>query len=100
MPNVETPPPAEEKPAPAAPSPRPKIRTPSVDRPAIAVAVLVQIVLVVLIIGMLNLVSFNHYSRWDFSRNKNFALSSQTKNVLKRLSDRNERVQAIVFFPT
>lgn len=100
MSNVETPPPVEEKPVPAAQPPRAKSRTPSVDRPAIAITVLVQVVLVLLIIGMLNLVSFNHFLRWDFSRNKTYALSSQTKNVLKRLGDRNERVQAIVFFPT
>src|SRR4051812_39539287 len=100
MSNVETPPPVDEKPVPAAPPARAKSGGQSVDRPAIAVAVLVQVALVALIIGMLNLVSFNHFLRWDFSRNKTYELSSQTKNVLKRLSDRNERVQAIVFFPT
>src|SRR3954463_15960090 len=100
MSNVETPPPAEPKLVAAALPPPVKTRSQSVDRPAIAITVLVQVVLVVLIIGMLNLVSFNHFLRWDFSRNKTYALSSQTRNVLKRLSDRNERIQAIVFFPT
>lgn len=56
---------------------------------------LVQMVVLVAIVVMVNYMAFNHYKRWDFSRNKQFALSSQTKKVLKSLKD---TAHIIVFF--
>ena len=37
---------------------------------------------VIAIVLMLNYMSFRHFKRWDFSRDRKYALSSQTKNVL------------------
>jgi hypothetical protein len=95
--STEIAPSPEEK---SAPPVKPARRGHSVDRPAMALSVLVQLVVGVAILVMLNYLGYRHFIRWDHSRNQKFALAPLTKNVLKKLKDQNERVQAIVWFPT
>src|SRR5690242_13912388 len=66
-----------------------------IQRFQIGVNVLVQTLVIAGIILMLNYMSFRHFKRWDFSRDKKYALSSQTKNLLKNLP---KPVKAVVFF--
>ena len=46
-----------------------------ISRFAIGVNVLLQILTVVFILGVINYFAFNHYRRWDFSRNQKHVLS-------------------------
>ncbi len=64
-------------------------------RAKIGLNVLAQIAIVVLMLFMLNFISFNHYRRWDFSRNHFYALSDKTKRVLAGLK---KKVNVYVFF--
>lgn len=66
-----------------------------IKRLQIGVNVLVQILTVALIVWMANFIAFNHFKRWDFSREQKYALSDQTKRVLKSL---RKPVKVIVFF--
>ncbi len=75
------------------PEAAPKVVT--IQRFQIGVNVLVQTVVFVGIVAMLNYMSFRHFKRWDFSRNKKYALSSQTRSVLKSLK---KPVRAVIFF--
>jgi hypothetical protein len=66
-----------------------------IKRFQIGVNVLVQLITLFLIILMVNYVAFNHYKRWDFTRDKKYALSDKTKRVLDNLK---KPVKAVVFF--
>ena len=66
-----------------------------IKRFTIGLNVLLQLFAVIFILGMVNYLAFNHYKRWDYSRDKKYALSDQTKRLLKSLK---KRVRAIVFF--
>src|SRR5258708_6157938 len=68
-----------------------------IHRFQIGVNVLIQALVIAGIILMLNYMSFRHFKRWDFSRDKKYELSSQTRNLLKNLP---KPVKAIVFFST
>src|SRR5438045_1433572 len=61
----------------------------------IGVNVFVQVIVVLGIIGMVNFIGFRQYKRWDFSRDKKYALSPMTINLLTSLS---KPVKAVVFF--
>ncbi|HEY3897252.1 MAG TPA: GldG family protein [Chthoniobacter sp.] len=74
--------------------PKPK-KIVTIHRFQIGLNVLIQAVVIFGIILMVNYMSFRHFKRWDFSRNRKYALSSQTINVLKNLQ---KPVTAIVFF--
>ncbi len=56
---------------------------------------LVQLCIVTGIVVMVNYLGFRHYQRWDYSRDKKFALSSQTSNLLGHLK---KPVRAVIFF--
>ncbi|MGV3532064.1 MAG: GldG family protein, partial [Chthoniobacteraceae bacterium] len=64
---------------------------------AIGANVFAQVLLIFVIILVVNIISFRQFSRWDFSRNKKYELSSMTTNMLKSMK---EPVKAIVFFPS
>jgi hypothetical protein len=66
-----------------------------IRRFTIGLNVLVQLLVLILILGMINYLAFNHYRRWDNSRDRKYALSEQTVRLLKTLK---KRVKAIVFF--
>ncbi|EDY20374.1 hypothetical protein CfE428DRAFT_2298 [Chthoniobacter flavus Ellin428] len=66
-----------------------------IHRFQIGVNVLIQALVIIGIVLMINYMSFRHFKRWDFSREHKYALSSQTKNLLKSLK---KPVKATVFF--
>ncbi len=66
-----------------------------IKRFTIGVNVLAQALVVLFILGMINYLAFNHYKRWDFSRDKKYALSDQTKRLVRSLK---KPVKAVVFF--
>lgn len=66
-----------------------------IKRFQIGLNVVIQTLVVAAIIVMLNYMSFRHFKRWDFSRDKKYELSSQTTNLLKSLK---KQVKAVVFF--
>lgn len=70
-------------------------RNSSINRTKITANVLVQIATLLAIAVMVNYFAFNHYKRWDFSRDKKYALSDQTKRVLETLK---KPAKLIVFF--
>ena len=70
-------------------------RNSSINRSRIGFNVLLQIATVSIIIVMMNYLAFNHYCRWDFSRDHKYALSEQTKRVLNNLKN---PVKFTVFF--
>ena len=76
-------------------SPAPAPKTVKIHRFQIGLNVLLQLFVVTLIIVMLNYLSFRHFKRWDFSRDRKFALSSQTTNLLTHLQ---KPVRAVIFF--
>ena len=66
-----------------------------IGRATIAVNVLTQFLVFLAIIGMVNYLGFRHFKRWDFSRDKKYALASQTKALLGSLP---KTVKAVTFF--
>jgi ABC-type uncharacterized transport system involved in gliding motility auxiliary subunit len=74
--------------------PKPK-KIVTIHRFQIGLNVIIQAVVIVGIVLMLNYMSFRHFKRFDFSRDRKYALSSQTLNVLRNLQ---KPVSAIVFF--
>jgi ABC-type uncharacterized transport system involved in gliding motility auxiliary subunit len=66
-----------------------------IHRFQIGVNVLFQALIITGIVLMVNYLSFRHFKRWDFSRDRKYALSSQTVSLLKSLP---KPVKATVFF--
>lgn len=66
-----------------------------IQRWQIGVNVLLQIAVIFIIVIMLNYLAFRHFKRWDFSREHQYELSSQTKNILSHLE---KPVKAVIFF--
>ena len=67
----------------------------SIPRFRIGLNVLLQSAIFVLLFGIANYLGFNHYKRWDFSRDQKYTLSAQTKRVLANLK---KPVHLVVFF--
>ena len=78
---------------PVADAPAPKVFR--IKRFQIGLNVLLQILILLAILGMINYLAFNHYKRWDFSRDQKYALSDQTVRIVKSL---DKPVKFIVFF--
>jgi hypothetical protein len=53
-----------------------------IHRFQIGLNVVVQIGLLILLAAMINYLGFEHYRRWDFSRDQKYSLSDKTKRVL------------------
>ena len=87
---TETTTPTEAQPAPPAPAPPRKIH-----RLQIGVNVIVQVALILLLAAMVNYLGFEHYKRWDLSRDKKYQLSDKTKRFLDSI---NGKVRMTVFF--
>ena len=66
-----------------------------IRRLQIGLNVLVQVVLVLFLAAMANSIAFKHYKRWDFSRDKKYALSDKTKRFLDTIKG---KVRITVFF--
>ena len=71
--------------------PKPK----KIHRVQIGLNVVVQIALILFLAAMVNYLGFEHYKRWDFSRDKKYALSDKTKRVLDTLKG---KMRMTVFF--
>ena len=67
----------------------------SISRAAIRFHVLAQTAICLLLFAIANYLGFNHYVRWDFSRDQKYTLSWQTQRVISNLK---KPVHAIVFF--
>ena len=74
-------------------APAPKVVR--IKRLQIGVNVLIQLITLAVLVIAINYLGFNHYKRWDFSRNHRYALSDKTKRVLR---DLKKPVKIIVFF--
>ena len=70
-------------------------KTVKIRRLQIGVNVLVQALVFLGIVVMLNYLSFRHFKRWDYSRDRKYELSSQTRSLLKNLK---KPVKAVIFF--
>src|SRR5436309_592575 len=66
-----------------------------IHRFQIGLNVVVQIGLLLFLAAMVNYLGFEHYRRWDFSRDKKYALSDKTKRVLGTLKS---KLRITVFF--
>ncbi len=66
-----------------------------IHRVRIGVNVLVQITLLLLLAVMVNYLGFEHYKRWDLSRDKKYTLSDKSKRFLDTIKG---KVRLTVFF--
>jgi gliding motility-associatede transport system auxiliary component len=72
-------------------APKPK----TIHRFQIGLNVIVQIAIVLVLAAMVNYLGFEHYRRWDYSRDKKYALSDRTKHFLDGIQG---KVRITVFF--
>src|SRR5687767_13804419 len=66
-----------------------------IHRVRIGVNVVVQVTLLLFLAIMVNYLGFEHYKRWDLSRDKKYALSDKTKRFLETIPG---KLRATVFF--
>jgi hypothetical protein len=74
-----------------APASQPK----KIHRFQIGLNVVIQIAILILLAAMVNYLGFQHYRRWDYSRDKKYALSDRTKHFLDGIDG---KVRITVFF--
>src|ERR1700758_4727324 len=74
---------------------RPGRSAKKIHRVRIGFSVLAQILLILFLVAMANSLAFKHYARWDFSRDKEYALSDKTKRFLDTLKG---KMRVTVFF--
>src|SRR3989449_11326515 len=72
-----------------------RARSKKIHRVQIGFNVLAQIVLILFLAVMVNSIAFEHYRRWDFSRDQKYALSDKTKRMLDSLKG---KLRITVFF--
>ncbi len=72
-------------------SARPK----KIRRFQIGLNLIVQAVIILILAAMVNYLGFEHYRRWDLSRDKKYALSDKTKNFLQSVKG---KIRMTVFF--
>ncbi len=66
-----------------------------IHRFQIGVNVIMQIAVIIVLAAMVNYLGFEHYRRWDLSRDKKYALSEKTKHFLDSIKG---KVRMTVFF--
>jgi hypothetical protein len=66
-----------------------------IHRVRIGVNVIVQVALLLFLAVMANYLGFEHYKRWDLSRDQKYALSDKTKRFLETIKD---KMRITVFF--
>ena len=66
-----------------------------IHRLRIGLNVIVQIALLFFLVVMVNYLAFEHYRRWDLSRDQKYALSDKTKRFLETIKG---KVRTTVFF--
>src|SRR6478609_4258314 len=78
---------ADETPPPAKPA--------KIHRFQIGINVIVQVAIIIVLAAMVNYLGFEHYRRWDLSRDKKYELSDKTKHFLESIKS---KVRVTVFF--
>ena len=78
---------ADETPPPAKPA--------KIHRFQIGINVIVQVAIIIVLAAMVNYLGFEHYRRWDLSRDKKYELSDKTKHFLESIK---KKVRITVFF--
>ncbi|MDP9254096.1 MAG: GldG family protein, partial [Verrucomicrobiota bacterium] len=73
----------------------PQTKPKRIHRIQIGVNVLLQIGLVLFLAAMVNYLGFEHYRRWDLSRDKKYTLSDKTKRFLENIKG---KMRVSVFF--
>src|ERR687894_278655 len=76
----------------------PEIATESpkkIHRARIGLNVLVQVALILFLAVMVNYLGFEHYKRWDLSRDKKYELSDKSKRFLDSIKG---KIRMTVFF--
>jgi hypothetical protein len=73
----------------------PAAKPQKIHRVRIGVNIMVQVALLLFLAVMANYLGFEHYRRWDLSRDKKYALSDKTKRFLETIKD---KVRITVFF--
>ncbi len=66
-----------------------------IHRVQIGFNVVVQVVLLLILAAMVNYLGFEHYRRWDYSRDRRYAISDKTRRVLESLKS---KLRITVFF--
>jgi ABC-type uncharacterized transport system involved in gliding motility auxiliary subunit len=66
-----------------------------IHRVRIGVNVLVQVALILFLAAMVNYLGFEHYKRWDLSRDKKYQLSDKSKRFLESVKG---KIRLTVFF--
>ncbi|MGI8481385.1 MAG: hypothetical protein ACR2MF_04875, partial [Chthoniobacterales bacterium] len=64
-------------------------KTRKIRRVQIGLNVIVQIALLMFLALMVNYLGFEHYRRWDLSRDRKFALSDKTKRFLESMKSKS-----------
>ena len=67
----------------------------SIHRLQIGLNLIVQVAIIIVLAAMVNYLGFEHYKRWDLSRDKKYALSDKTKHFLDSIKG---KVRITVFF--
>ncbi len=73
----------------------PATKPKKIHRFQIGLNVLVQVAIVIVLAAMVNYLGFEHYKRWDLSRDKKYQLSDKTKHFLDSIKG---KVRITVFF--
>ncbi|MBA3650995.1 MAG: GldG family protein [Chthoniobacterales bacterium] len=66
-----------------------------IHRFQIGLNVIIQVVMIIVLAAMVNYLGFEHYRRWDLSRDKKYQLSDKTKHFLQSIKG---KVRMTVFF--
>ncbi|MGI9086952.1 MAG: Gldg family protein [Chthoniobacterales bacterium] len=66
-----------------------------IHRVRIGLNVIAQVAIILFLALMVNYLGFEHYQRWDFSRDKKYALSDKTKRFLESVKG---KIRLTVFF--
>ena len=66
-----------------------------IHRLQIGLNVIVQVAVIIVLAAMVNYLGYEHYRRWDYSRDKKYALSDKTKHFLNSIKG---KVRLTVFF--
>ncbi|MEO8043486.1 MAG: GldG family protein [Spartobacteria bacterium] len=66
-----------------------------IHRFQIGLNVIIQVAIIIILAAMVNYLGFEHYKRWDLSRDKKYQLSDKTKHFLQSIKG---KVRLTVFF--
>ncbi len=73
----------------------PAAKPTKIHRVQIGLNLIVQVAIIIVLAAMVNYLGFEHYQRWDLSRDKKYQLSDKTKHFLQSVKG---KVRITVFF--